>query len=651
MRGRIALLVAVLAWPAAAISDLADDFAREAAFENVVISPSGKYLAVVFRNEGQEFVGVIETATQRHLTQFVAGERLGVARLVWANDERLLMWPAERYPIIDWKAPTGEILGVNADGLREKLIYGWRAGRSQLGSYIRSAQTTHGWATLVDLLPDDPNHIMIASHPFSSRDRAATALRLDVLDGRQITEAISPVAFGDFVCAPDGNVRLAFGTTPDDDYARYRRAPGEVEFRLVMKRGAGQGRVVPIKAYDDRRFLAVDDLDSTTAGLSIWNAETGERQHVFRNDHVDVDAVAFDGTERVPYAVRVVDHFPDYFYPDADHPLAIVHKGIRRAFSDDDVTLTSVTRDNALAVAFVHGDRNPGAFYLVDVKARSLSKIDDARPWLDRDRLAKEQPIALVVRDQTPVAAYLTEPNGFQPPGPLVVLVHGGPHGIRDRWGFDREAQLLAAAGYAVLQVNYRGSGGYGRAFEAAGYREWGRAMQNDVTDATRWAIAEHIADPRRICIFGASYGGYAALTGAFEEPDLYRCAIGYSGVYDLPLMFEKGDVQAFRSGESYLRKTLGDDVEDLKSRSPAYNAARIKAKVMLVHGRWDERAPIAHAERMRAALQRAGNEPEWIVESGEGHGFFDPKNVADLYRRILAFLDRNIGASAVKPD
>jgi len=115
--------------------------------------------------------------------------------------------------------------------------------------------------------------------------------------------------------------------------------------------------------------------------------------------------------------------------------------------------------------------------------------------------------------------------------------------------------------------------------------------------------------------------------------------------------MFEKGDVQAFRSGESYLRKTLGDDVEDLKSRSPAYNAARIKAKVMLVHGRWDERAPIAHAERMRAALQRAGNEPEWIVESGEGHGFFDPKNVADLYRRILAFLDRNIGASAVKPD
>jgi len=194
-----------------------------------------------------------------------------------------------------------------------------------------------------------------------------------------------------------------------------------------------------------------------------------------------------------------------------------------------------------------------------------------------------------------------------------------------------------------VLQINYRGSGGRGREFEAAGYGKWGREMQDDITDGVRWAIADGAIDPNRICIFGSSYGAYAALTGAYREPDLFRCAIGMSGVYDLPMMFEKGDIPRTDYGVRYLEEAVGTDQEELKRRSPAYNAERIKASVLLIHGAQDQRAPIQHAVRMKAALEKAGNPPEWLTESGEAHGFQDEKHRALAYEKILDFLAKHL--------
>jgi dipeptidyl aminopeptidase/acylaminoacyl peptidase len=170
--------------------------------------------------------------------------------------------------------------------------------------------------------------------------------------------------------------------------------------------------------------------------------------------------------------------------------------------------------------------------------------------------------------------------------------------------------------------------------------------MQDDITDGVRWAIGDGVADPKRICIYGGSYGAYAALTGAFREPDMFRCAVGMAGVYDLPLMFEKGDIQTVKSGINYLKVAVGTDTEELKRRSPVYNADKIRAKVLLLHGKIDERAPFEHAKRMRAALEKAGNPPEWSTEWGEGHGFFDPANRAAAYELMLKFFDKHLGAA-----
>lgn len=203
---------------------------------------------------------------------------------------------------------------------------------------------------------------------------------------------------------------------------------------------------------------------------------------------------------------------------------------------------------------------------------------------------------------------------------------------------------MLAARGYAVLQVNFRGSDGYGGAFEAAGYREWGGAMQDDITDATGWAIEQGIADPKRICLYGASFGGYAALMGVAREPSLYACAAGNVGVYDLDMMYGRGDIQARRWGENYLKLVIGE--EDLDARSPARLAANIRVPVFLAAGELDERTPPEQTKAMERALQAAGVPVEAHYYDNEGHGYYLLSNRLDYYTKLLTFLDRHLGAA-----
>ena len=224
----------------------------------------------------------------------------------------------------------------------------------------------------------------------------------------------------------------------------------------------------------------------------------------------------------------------------------------------------------------------------------------------------------------------------------MVVIPHGGPHGVRDNWGFNSEVQLLASEGFAVLQVNYRGSGGYGLKFQEAGYRHWGDRMMEDIIDATRYAVKKGHADPGRICIYGGSFGGYSALQAPIVAPDLFRCAVGYAGVYDLTIMSSEGDIGQSRMGRGFLTRVLGEDEDALKKFSPSWNVDKLRAKVFLIHGKKDQRAPFEHAERLRKALQDRGIEPEWLVEGREGHGFYDEDARERMYVKMLQFLRDN---------
>ena len=220
--------------------------------------------------------------------------------------------------------------------------------------------------------------------------------------------------------------------------------------------------------------------------------------------------------------------------------------------------------------------------------------------------------------------------------------------GVTDFWGYEPEVQLFASRGYAVLQVNFRGSGGFGKEFTEAGYRQWGGTMQDDLTDATQWAIEQGIADSNRICISGGSYGAYAALMGVVKEPDLYRCAMGFVGVYDMTVMDSRGDVSESDSGQDFLSTVLGDDDSALALVSPNKQASKINAGVFLAAGKEDRRAPPVHTERMYDALASAGKTPEEkLIQKGEGHGYYKTENNVNLYTKMLAFFDKYIGPKA----
>ena len=311
------------------------------------------------------------------------------------------------------------------------------------------------------------------------------------------------------------------------------------------------------------------------------------------------------------------------------------------------MSITSHTKDGKELVFRVSSDRNPGEYYLLD-RERKATFLLATREWIDPEQMAAMKPVSYAARDGLVIHGYLTLPPGSDGKNlPLVIHPHGGPFGPFDRWGFNAEVQLLASRGYAVLQPNFRGSGNHGRAFERMGYRQWGGTMQDDLTDATRWAIAQGIADPERICIYGASYGGYASAMGVAKEPDLYRCAVGYVGLYDLALWYREGDVKDSDFGVNYLKTAVGSDPKALANASPARLADRIRAPIFIAVGGEDERCPPEQSEALKRALEAKGRSFEWMLAPDEGHGFYKLSNNLELYTRMLAFLDRHIGPKA----
>lgn len=593
-------------------------------YDDVRISPTGKYLAVTRVADGEGRFQIFKMPERKATFSSNLGEKTEVDQMLWVSDDHLLIAPARRV-FGDVKFPTGELMAVDAK--RNKI------------RRLAAKDCPYCGGRLVHTLPDDPRHIIVSG----SRDQYNEAHLVDIVNGnyRRITR--SPIPRGFFVASADGDIVFSVGTNAEN-HTVVERKTGQKWEPVTSFRQDEQGWQPFSDGPAPGTFLTWDTRGATgTRGLGLYDINSGEHKMLIRFAEVDVSSIFRDHDYRV-YGVRTDPHFPAIYDLDPDHPLARIRRNLKNSFPNDTVTFTSSTRDNLQVVALVSGDRNPGRFVLVDLKAKSAEVLFSRKAQLTPDMLAPMNPFRLQARDGTTINGYVTSPDGMPTPGPMIVVVHGGPFGIRDTWGYNPEAQLLASRGAHVLSVNFRGSGGYGLDFRVAGYRQWGAAMQDDVTDATLWAIQNKIADPDRICIYGGSYGAYAAMMGAAREPDLYRCAIGVAGVYDLTIMDSKGDVRSNEAGESFIRRTIGDDDEALAASSPVNLAGRIKADVLLIHGGQDRRAPIAHANRMRAALEAAGKEVGWHTDTLQSHGFAGQEGRTELYRLVDEFLAPHMG-------
>ena len=639
----IALLLYAIAGVAFAAVDLSA-FVRKDKFTDIKLSPTGEYLAATVPMEDVTSLVIIDRSGTKVLGTFRPTKNSHVTDFQWVNNTRVVISLAEKFGLLDQPQPNGELWAINADGGQVDLLVGYRAGGRTTATNIEPKKVEAVAAFLTDTLPNDERAAVISVWPLTGGEPFTRAERLDVRTGRRSILARSPVRRGQFTTDNLGVVRLVSGAGSDNaNKLYYRRGDGE-DWRLINDENSSDRIEVPLGFSQDNAlvYLQVEDKQGPDS-IVAWNPVTDERKTVLRDAVADPQSVIYRNGTAIPVGAVVMNGRHRTVFFDEAGAEARMYRSLEAAFGTDPLVITSSTQDGRWVLIRTWSGNNPSDFYLFDTVDKKASHLLSRSEWIDPATMAKVEPFSVKARDGVTVHGYLTSPRAASGAGPMVVMPHGGPFGIYDSYEFNRDAQLLAAAGYRVLQVNFRGSGNYGRAFRHAGAKQWGGTMQDDVTDATRWAIAQGHADPNKICIYGASYGAYAALMGVAKEQGLYQCAAGYVGVYDLPMMYVTGDIQERRSGETYLRDWLGPR-ESLAAVSPVNLADRIKVPVFLAAGGKDERAPIAHSQRMEAALKKAGVPVQTLYYPTEGHGFYTEPHRREYYQQLLGFLSGHLG-------
>ncbi|CAM3655001.1 alpha/beta hydrolase family protein [Parendozoicomonas haliclonae] len=612
-----------------------EDFAKHSEFYNVKISPDGKHLAVLMNDEGLPKLAFLRTEDKKPVFILKATKKSIPTSYDWISNERVLFSVGRDIGALEMPVGTGELYGINFDGSKSRIIAG---SRSKSGI----ALTGYSYS-LVDRLKDDDRHVLAFKKRWE-RDGSALPeiVKLNVFSGKEKRIKRAPMATGGFLLDNEGVPRFYGGLTDDYKTKLYYRKDDKSDWELFAEDTTG--KFEPVAFSDDGKSVYIlKGEENTTRGVYEYNIASGESELLYRSDIADPTDVLSSGDSGT-YGVRMDEDYPTYVFLNNEKVVAKVHKALAGSFNGDKVTITSSTEDGKQVVAYVSGDRNPGEYYLIDTAKMSAQHLLSSRPWLKSSELALSEPFRLKSPDGMTINGYLTLPNGKSENLPLVVMPHGGPH-ARDYWGYNRDAQMLASKGYAVVQVNFRGSTGYGKSFEEAGWTNWGTSIQDDITLAANYAIQTGVADKDRVCIYGASFGGYSALQSAIREPGLYKCAIGYVGVYDLPMLYNEGDIKENKWGGAYLDTTLGNDESRQISQSPARHVDKLKAPVLIVHGKDDERAHIEHAYALRDALDKKGHPYEWLVKDKEAHGFYKEENIVEFYNTMLTFLDKHIGS------
>lgn len=622
------------------------DFIHHPEYSTAKISPDGRFLALAMQQESQKVLAVLTLQDMKVIRITRLTDRESVGDFYWVGPDRLMYTSTRNFGSLAAPFGTGSWYAMDADGGRPRTLASYYAGA--LSGRGRGLHFNEVYGMLE---PDsgEPNHAIMQI--FDGAEGARNqVVSLDTVTGARRELARAPRDDCAMVLDEKRQARYANCSDDKDEDGNYKqhselyRRGDDGNWTLLGKRDDTRQVSVIGTAADGRIYALASDAGKPEA-FGVLDPATGQ----FHALHADPAAspsqfvVASDASTIL--AVVTAAGAPQVEMVETANPDAALYASLAKAFPGELVDFTSATRDGKKIVVSVRSDTDPGQLYLFDRDSGSVRFLMKGRPELPAERMAKVVPFSFKARDGLVLYGYMTMPPGGGKHLPTIINPHGGPIGVRDDWGFDSEAQLLASRGYLVVQLNYRGSGGYGQAFEDRGHGEWGGKMQDDLTDVTHWVAEQGYADPSRICIYGGSYGGYASLMGVAKEPDLYKCAVGYVGVYDLDMMYHEGDISERESGKRFLRRTIGTDETQLRARSPTVLADRIKAPVFLAAGLKDVRAPSKHTTAMRDALKAAGHPAEVVIlQPDEMHGFYGEDAQLNLYTKMLAFFDKYIG-------
>lgn len=618
---------------------------------DVKVAPDGVHFFLWARSPTGEDALVVKRVRDRVV---VGGFRFPpetkVYRVEWANEQRLVMEVGQDAIEVDGPAFYGDIYAIDLDRSNPRLIFGFRAGKAfTTGTSIVPTEPIEAWGSILGPIPDSDDEILIASQRWPTTGVSSLASEnepgmfevyaVSTSTGKRRRVVSGPGAVIRYLVDERGEVRVAHTLSAEQREQVHVRDPGG-PWRLLPE---FPGRPVGVSHQHGVAYVIGDEASGP--GLHAVQLGGGERRLLHRRPDAEPSDFAWDPVTGAPVAAEYEPALPLWALLDpasAGAKILAQAGALRPGFHPRFVNLS---RDGRLASVHFSSDTSPGFFMLIEADppwavqvARVLDPFEPAPH--------RTGPVEVKVSDGLVVRGYLTVPDRAKAPVPLVVVPHGGPHGVRDHWAYDPFVQTLADQGLAVLRVNFRGSAGYGRAFEEAGRRHWGDRVQDDVIEVTRAVLQQNPGfDRKRIGIVGHSFGGYSALQSVRRAPDLFRCAIGISGVYELQLLRQEGDVVLTRRGRRFLDRSLGLDPAGLTQASPSAHPEEIPVPVLLVHGDRDRRAPVEHATRLCEAMTRAGRRCDLWVAEGQGHTLTGVALV-ESHLRVSTFLANQLGLS-----
>lgn len=603
-----------------------EDFFKNPEKSSFQLSPDGRYYAYLapYMRRMNIFVQEIGKDASIRLTSDTARD---ISQFFWGNNKRIL-----------YLKDTGgdenfKLFGVDIDGTNLKGLTDFDKVRTEV----------------IDDLPDIDEFVIVGLN--KRNPQVFDPYRLNINTGELTMLAENPGNIQSWMTDHEGKLRLATAIDGGVNTSILYRETEAEPFKTVLTTNFKESLTPEFFTFDNKNIYASSNLGRDKSAIVEFDPRTGkEVKMLYENKDYDVDGLFFSKARKVLTAARYTSWKRERYFFDKQFE-GMVDK-LKSKLGDIEFGFVSNDKAEKKFIVYSFSDKYLGSYYLYDTEADKLDKITDLGPWLDANEMASMKPIDFKSRDGLTINGYLTLPKGYDMDNardlPVVVNPHGGPW-YRDQWGFNPEVQFLANRGYAVFQVNFRGSTGYGRKFWEASFKQWGKNMQNDITDGVNWLIDKGIADKSRIAIYGGSYGGYATLAGVTFTPDLYAAAVDYVGVSNL-FTFMNTIPPYWKPMLDMMHEMVGDPVKDsalMREASPVFHVDKIKTPLFIAQGANDPRVNKAESDQVVEALKKRGIEVEYMVKNNEGHGFGNEENRYDFYRAMEKFLGEHLKKTA----